>query len=58
MKMITNNECECERCTLGREGHYVNNMWSCHITGRVYELVDWDYIRMQVELEIDCEGIY
>jgi hypothetical protein len=33
-------------------------MWTCHITGRVYELIDWDYIRMQVELEIDCEGIY
>lgn len=39
MRMITWNNCECDRCEQGREGGWMNNQWTCYFTGKYYALV-------------------
>lgn len=38
MRMLTWNECKCERCEQGRAGGWINNQWTCYETGRYYLL--------------------
>lgn len=43
MKMIAWNDCDCERCELGRAGWWTNNQWTCFF-GTTYCLLEGESV--------------